>query len=81
MGTYETLQHRDGFAIDLFDIDHTWIARLASHDDQDLEGIWQQDVIDLAAYEGQTLILRFSSSNDNYYFSWFDLDEIQLCSP
>jgi hypothetical protein len=81
MGTYETLPHTDWFAIDLFDLDHILIARLASHDDQDLEGIWQQDIIDLAAYEGQTLILRFSNSNDNYFFTWFDLDNVHLCSP
>ena len=81
MGTYETLPHRDVFTVDLFDVDHIWIARLASHTDQDLEGIWQQDVIDLAAYEGRTFILRFSSSNDNYYFTWIDLDDVHLCSP
>jgi hypothetical protein len=79
MGSYETLPHTDWFAVDLFDSDHKWITNLISHDDQDLEGIWQQDTHDLATFTGRTLILRFSSYNDNYYFSWFDLDEVHLC--
>jgi len=79
MGTTETLPHTDGFAVGLYATDLSWVS-LESHDDQDIEGIWQQDVIDLTEFEGRTLILRFTVSNDNYYPTWFDLDEIHLCS-
>jgi hypothetical protein len=80
MGSYETLPHTDWFSVYLFETDYTWIKSIAFHDDQDLEGVWQEDVIDLTEFEGQTLIVRFISYNDNYYFTWFDLDEIHLCS-
>jgi hypothetical protein len=81
MGTYETLPHTDWFSVDLLQIDGTKVAHLAFHDDQDLEGVWQQDQVDVTAFAGQELVLRFASSNDNYYFSWFDLDEVSLCGP
>lgn len=82
LGTYEPAPPaHDFFSVDLYRVDGTQEAHLVGHHDREPEGIWRQDVIDLSAYQGQTLILRFSSYNDNYYFSWFDLDEINLCSP
>ena len=80
MGTYENLPHHDYFAVNLIQPDGTGVALLASHDDQDIQGIWQQDMVDLSAYAGGSYTLQFLSTNDNYYFSWFDLDEIQICS-
>ena len=80
MGTSEPLPHTDGLGVFLLEIDHTRVALLESHDDQDVEGVWQQDVIDLTEFAGRRLILRFSVYNDNYYATGFDLDEIQLCS-
>ena len=80
MYTHETLPFADWFSVQLLETDHTWVASLESHNGHDSEFIWQQDVIDLTEYAGRTLILRFSVSNDNYYFSWSDLDDIHLCS-
>jgi hypothetical protein len=78
MGTYEILPHHDTFLVELLALDGSRVAVLASHDDQDLEGIWQQDVVDVSAFAGQTLTLRFHAYNDNYYFSWFDIDQVCL---
>ena len=30
-------------------------------------------------WKAHDLILRFASYNDNYFYSWFDLDEVSLC--
>jgi hypothetical protein len=81
MGTYETLPHHDWFSVELLQSDGTRVAWLADHNDQDLEGIWQHDRIDVSAFAGQELVLRFAGYNDNYYYSWFDLDEVSLCGP
>lgn len=80
MYTYETLPFVDWFSVYLLETDHTWVANLESHNGHDSEFVWQQDVIDLTEFAGRTLILRFSASNDNYYFTVSDLDEIQICS-
>jgi hypothetical protein len=45
-----------------------------------VQDTWQQDVVDVSAYAEQSLTLRFSSYNDNYYFTVFHLDEICLSS-
>ncbi len=76
--TYETLPHHDTFEVALLNQDGTLIASLAHHDDQDVQDTWQQDIVDVSAYAGQPLTLRFSSYNDNYYFTVFHLDEICL---
>jgi hypothetical protein len=78
--TYETLPHHDTFEVALLNQDGTLVASLAYHDDQDVQDTWQQDVVDVSAYAGQSLTLRFSSYNDNYYFTVFHLDEICLSS-
>jgi len=78
--TYETLPHHDTFAVALLNQDGTLVASLACHDDQDVQDTWQQDAVDVSAYVGQSLTLRFSSYNDNYYFTVFHLDEICLRS-
>ncbi|HOU15987.1 MAG TPA: hypothetical protein PKZ84_23025 [Anaerolineae bacterium] len=80
MGTYETLPHHDGFLAQLISPEGSLLLTLASHDDQAVQQQWQQDVIDVSAYAGQILTLVFESYNDNYYFTWFDLDEICLCT-
>lgn len=80
MGTYETLPFHDHFHVELLDMEGNLVAGLASHSDQDVEGVWQQDVLDVSAYGGQRLVLRFTAYNDNYYFSWFDVDEVCLRS-
>jgi len=78
--TYETLPHHDTFDVALLDRDGALVASLAHHDDQDVPDTWRPDVLDVSAYAGQTLTLRFSSYNDNYYFTVFHLDTICLSS-
>jgi len=79
MGTYENLPHHDNFVVRLMLSDGTSVATLAYHDDQDIENIWQQDIVDISAFAGGSYELQFSSYNDNYYFTWFDVDEIHIC--
>lgn len=79
MHTYETSSFHDHFNVDLLTLDGGHVADLAGHGIQGPEGIWQQDVVDVSAYAGQTLVLRFYASNDNYFFSWFDIDLVCLC--
>jgi hypothetical protein len=79
MGTTETEIFPDDFGVDLLTLDGEQIARLAGHGIQGPEGIWQQDVVDVSTYAGQTLVLRLHAYNDNYYPSWFDLDLVCLC--
>jgi hypothetical protein len=78
MGTYETSIFHDHLLVDLLALDGSRVAVLASHNVQGPEGIWQQDVVDVSAYAGQTLVLRLYAHNDNYYFSWFDIDQVCL---
>lgn len=80
MHTYETEIFHDNLCVDLLTLDGDLVAVQASHNVQGPEGIWQQDVVDVSAYAGQTLILRFHAYNDNYYFSWFDIDQVCLRS-
>jgi hypothetical protein len=51
---------------------------LAGYDDSAGQLVWKQDVHDLSAYAGQTVVLRFASYNDNWYFTTFHLDEVSL---
>jgi hypothetical protein len=78
MGTYESSIFYDHLGVELLTPDGEQVSLLAYHDVQGPEGIWQQDVVDVSAYAGQTLNLRFYAYNDNYFFSWFDLDEVCL---
>jgi hypothetical protein len=79
MGTTETSIFADYLGVDLLTLDGERVAALAGHGIQGAEGIWQQDVVDVSTYAGQTLVLRFHAYNDNYYPSWFDIDQICLC--
>jgi hypothetical protein len=76
--TYDTRPKPDTFDVALLNQNGTQIALLAHHDDQNMQTIWKQDVIDVAAYAGQALTLRFSSHNNNYNSAWFNLDTICL---
>jgi hypothetical protein len=78
--TYETFPHHDPFEVALLNPDGTLVTSLAHHDNQDVQDTWQRDVVDVSAYTGQSLTLRFYSYNDNYYFTVFNLDEIYLTS-
>ena len=78
MGTYESSIYHDHLAVDLLTLDGDLVAVLAHHDIQGPEGIWQQQVVDMSAHVGQTFVLRFYAYNDNYYFSWFDIDQVCL---
>lgn len=69
----------DSFQAHLLNPDGTRLANLASHDNRDQNNIWVQDVIDLSAYGGQLAILQLYSSNDNYFWTKFDIDEVRLC--
>lgn len=78
MHTYETEIFPDYFSVDLLTLDGERIAGLAHHGIQGTQGVWQRDVVDVSDYAGQTLVLRLHAYNDNYYFSWFDLDLVCL---
>lgn len=78
MHTYETTIFPDRLTVDLLAPSGELVATLIVHSIDGPEGIWQQEVVDLSDYAGQTLVLRFHVYNDNYYFSWFDLDLICL---
>ena len=56
------------------------MASLAHHDSAAQEHPWRQDVVDVSAYAGQTLELRFSASNDNYWATAFHVDSVCLQS-
>ena len=76
MHTYETLPHHDTLSVELLESDGTRAALLSHRDDQDAQNIWQRDSADVSEYAGESLTLRISSYNDNYYFTTFDVDEI-----
>lgn len=80
MHTYETEFFHDNLRVDLLTLDGESIAGLAGHWIDGTQGIWQQDVVDVSDYAGRTLVLRFHAYNDNYYFSWFDVDLVCLRS-
>ena len=79
MGTYENLPHHDKLAVNLIQPDGSSVALLAFHDDADIAGVWQQDRVDLSAYAGGSYQIQFLAYNDNWYFTWFDIDEIHVC--
>jgi hypothetical protein len=79
MGTYENLPHSDHLVVNLNQPDGSLVASLANHDDADIEGVWQQDIIDLSAYAGGSYQIQFYVYNDNYYFTWFNIDEVHAC--
>jgi hypothetical protein len=79
MGTYETLPYHDHFVVNLNQPDGTGVVNLANHTDADIEGVWQQDIFDLSAYAGGSYQIQFFAYNDNWYFTWFDIDEIHIC--
>jgi hypothetical protein len=80
MHTYETEIFHDSLSVDLLTLDGDLVSTLTHHNVQGPEGIWQQDVVDISDYAGKTLVLRLHAYNDNYYFSWFDIDQVCLSS-
>lgn len=78
MHTYETSIFHDYLGVDLLTLDGERVAGLAGHGIEGPEDIWQQEVVDVPAYVDKTLVLRFRASNDNYFFSWFDIDNVCL---
>jgi len=80
VASYENLPHHDWFVVRLLTQNGTLVTTLASHDDQDIQHVWKQDVLDVSVYAGQSLILLFESYNDNYYFTTFYLDNVCLQS-
>jgi hypothetical protein len=79
MYTYDPPLFQDHFNVDLLTLGGEHVAYLAGHGVDGPEGIWQQDVVDVSAYAGQTLVLRLDAYNDNYASSWFDIDLVSLC--
>ena len=78
MGTYETTIFHDSLCVDLQTPGGDTVAVLACHGIQGPQGLWQEDRVDVSAYAGQALVLRFHAYNDNYFFSWFDIDNLCL---
>jgi len=76
----ESLPHTDWLAVRLLTSSGTMVTTLVSHDDQDTQNVWKQDVLDVSAYGGQSLTLLFESYNDNYYFTTFYLNNVCLWS-
>jgi len=70
----------DNLRVDFYEIDHSWFTLLEFHNTLEINGVWQQDVVDLTEYGGRTFILRFTGFNNNYEGTGFYLDEVYLCS-
>lgn len=77
MHSYDNLP-LDSLGVELYALDGSLVARLPGHGIEEPQDVWQRDTIDVSAYAGQTLILSFDAYNDNYYFSWWDLDDVCL---
>ena len=54
------------------------IAVIGSHSNQDAEAIWHQNTVDLSAYKGRTVYLRFEAVTDANRPTAFYLDDITL---
>lgn len=76
--SYENLPHHDWFAVNVLASSGTLVTTLSRHDDQDTQHLWKQDVLDVSAYGGQSLVLQFEAYNDNYYYTTFYLDNVCL---
>jgi hypothetical protein len=68
----------DRLTVDLYAPSGARVASLAHHDSAAEERPWAQDLVDLSAYAGQTLELRFSAANDNHWATSFYVDDVCL---
>jgi hypothetical protein len=68
----------DRLTVGLYTRAGTKLASLAYHDSGVEERPWALDVVDVSAYAGQTLELRFSASNDNHWATSFYVDDVCL---
>jgi hypothetical protein len=75
----------DSLAVDLYTQAGSRVARLAYYHsgEEHPSWVWAQDIVDVSDYAGQTLVLQFAASNDNYYATTFFVDDVclQAASP
>jgi len=78
LATAETAGTFDTLTIALTTADGTPLSTLAMLDNTAVQGQWAELTFDLAAYAGQSIVLRFEARTDQENISEFYLDDISL---
>jgi hypothetical protein len=80
LATAETAGAFDRMTISLLRPDGSWLVDLIIVDNTAPVGMWDEIVVDLSAYAGQTLLLRFVGRTDDNNISDFYLDDIGIAA-
>jgi hypothetical protein len=78
LDTTEAAGAFDQMTVSLLRPDGSWLADLLSVDDTASASVWDEIVIDLSSYAGQTVTLRFTATTDDTNPSDFYLDDISV---
>ena len=78
LATAETASAFDRMSVTLQRPDGSWLADLIIVDNTAPVGIWDEIVVDLSPYAGQTVLLRFTGHTDGTNISDFYLDDISV---
>jgi hypothetical protein len=65
--------------VELLRVDNTQVTTLATHSNDSAEAwLWNSAIMDLSAYAGQTLQLRFYAKNDAKLPTSFFVDDVSI---
>jgi len=78
LDTTEAAGAFDRMTVSLLQPDGTWLADLLAVDNTAPASVWDEIVIDLSSYAGQTVTLRFTATTDGTNPSDFYLDDISV---
>jgi hypothetical protein len=78
MSTAETAGAFDQMTVALLRPDGTWLTDLATVDNTAPVGVWQEIMIDLSSYAGQTVVLQFTGRTDDANITDFYLDDVSI---
>jgi len=78
LATAETAGAFDQMTVSLLRTDGSWLADLVTVDNTAEVGVWDEILVDLSAYGGRTLVLRFAGRTDDTNISDFYLDDISI---
>jgi hypothetical protein len=78
LATAETAGAFDQMTVSLLNSEGSWLTDLVTVDNTAEVGVWDEILVDLSPYAGQTIVLRFAGRTDGTNISDFYLDDISI---
>lgn len=80
LATAETAGAFDQMTVSLLRPDGSWLSTLVTVDNTAPVGVWDELIVDLSPYAGQTVVLQFTGRTDASSISDFYLDDISIAA-